>query len=179
EAATQFGYRVGKDGSFVDAGYHDHLDQRTGQRAPKTSFVMPPDQPPSTIYVTWRDRRGEQAEVFPISFHPGGALAEGQRKILEQLWTAWISFREWNGLTVYFTHLISYRCAIREVRYGLGDGPLDKVWPMPDCDGANPHAIPNNAKIYRNIPQSTKAMRVQVTYYDGSKSEVRNFNVKF
>ena len=114
---------------------------------PKTSFVMPGDQPATTLFVTWRDKRGEQAEIFPVNFHPGGALAEGQRKILEQLWTAWVSFREWNGLTVYFTHLTSYRCGIKDVRYGLGGDPLDQVWPMPECDAGNPHAIPSNAKI--------------------------------
>ena len=146
---------------------------------PKTSFVMPGDQPETTLYVTWRDKRGEQAEIFPINFHPGGALAEGQKKLVGQLWTAWISFREYNGLLVYFTHLVSYRCGIKEVRYGLEDGPLDEVWPMPECNPNNPHAIPNDAKIYRNIPETTKAMRVQVTYYDGTKSEVKTFNVKF
>ena len=30
--------------------------------------------------------------------------------------TSWLSFREFNGLLVYYTHLVLYRCAIREVR---------------------------------------------------------------
>jgi hypothetical protein len=177
EAATQFGYRIGEEGEFQDAGYMDHLDQRTGQRMPKTFFVMPGDQKPTTIYVTWRDKRGEQADVFPISFNPNAALAEGQRKILDQLWTAWISFREWQGLTVYFSHLISYRCGIKDVRYGLDDAPTDKVWPLPPCDPAKPHTVPQNAKIYMKIPRKTAAMTVQLTYADGTKSPVRRFNV--
>ena len=138
---------------------------------------MPGDQKPATIYVTWRDKRGEQAAVFPVNFNPNGALADGQKKILDQLWTAWISFREWEGLTVYFTHLISYRCGIREIRYGLGDGPADKIWPLPPCDETNPHAVPDNAKIYMNIPRETAAMTVQLTYHDGSTSKLRRFNV--
>ena len=177
EAAIQFGYRIGEEGEFQDPGFHDHLDQRTGLRAPKTNFVLPGDQKPTTIYVTWRDKRGEQADVFPIRFNPHGALAEGQKKILEQLWTAWIAFREWQGLTVYFTHLISYRCGIAEVRYGLNDEPVERVWPLPPCDENNPHAVPEDAKIYMNIPHDTAAMRVQLTYRDGSISQVRNFNV--
>ncbi|MGI9416118.1 MAG: caspase family protein, partial [Hyphomicrobiales bacterium] len=177
EAATQFGYRIGEDGEFQDPGFHDHLDQRTGQRMPKTNFVMPGDQKPATLYVTWRDKRGEQAAVFPVNFNPDGALADGQKKILEQLWTAWISFREWEGLTVYFTHLISYRCGIKEIRYGLNDGAPDTVWPLPPCDRTNPHAVPENAKIYMNIPTATAAMSVQLTYHDGSVSQVRRFNV--
>jgi hypothetical protein len=38
EPATQFGYRIGGQGSFTDAGFIDALDQRTGQRMPKTYF---------------------------------------------------------------------------------------------------------------------------------------------
>ena len=177
EAATQFGYRIGEKGKFQDPGFLDFLDQRTGQRMPKTYFIMPGDQKPTTIYVTWRDKRGEQADIFPINFSPNGALADGQKKILEQLWTAWISFREWQGMTVYFSHLISYRCGIKEVRYSFNDGPADKLWPLPPCDPAKPHSVPSNAKIYMKVPRKTAAMTVQLTYVDGTKSQLRRFNV--
>lgn len=80
EAATQFGYRVGDKGEFTDAGLLDVLDQRTGQRMPKTYFELPPDQGQTKLYVTWRDKRGEQADVFPINFDPSGALANEQKK---------------------------------------------------------------------------------------------------
>jgi hypothetical protein len=69
---------------------------------PKTYFEMPPDQGKTTIYVTWRDKRGEQAEVFPINFDPTGALAGEQKSLLEQFWTSWIAFREFQGMKVYF-----------------------------------------------------------------------------
>src|SRR5262249_43274834 len=128
EPATQFGYRIGDNGDFTDAGLLDALDERTGARMPKTSFEMAPDQGKTTIYVTWRDKRGEQADIVPITFDPTVALADEQKKILDQFWTSWIAFREWQGLTVYFTQVISYRCAIKEVHYGLGDGPVDKVF---------------------------------------------------
>ncbi len=174
EPAIQFGYRIGEDGEFLDPGLHDHLDQRTGRRLPKTNFVLPADQPPVTLYVTWRDKRGEQADVFPISFNPAGKLADNQKKILEQIWTAWLSFA---GGRVYFSHLISYRCAIKEIRYGLNDGPLDKVWPLPPCDPDKPFGVPQNAKILMKTPNQASAFRVQLTYQDGSQSQVQRFNV--
>ena len=177
EAATQFGYRLGETGAFQDPGFLDYLDQRTGQRAPKTYFMMPGDQPAGTIYVIWRDKRGEQADIFPVTFNPAGALADGQKQILEQLWTAWISFRDWNGTTVYFSHLISYRCGIAQLRYGFDDGPADKVWPLPSCDAANPNSVPQDAEIYMTVPKGTAAMSVQLTYHDGTTSQLRRFNV--
>ena len=176
EAATQFGYRVGDKGDFTDAGLLDVLDQRTGGRMPKTFFEMAPDQGKTTIYVTWRDKRGEQADVVPINFDPTAALAEEQKKLLEQFWTGWIAFREWQGMTVYFTHLVTYRCAIREVRYGFGDGPVDKIFKLPPCDGADPHSVPENATLYMKVPPKTASMQVQLTYVDGTKSPARSFN---
>ena len=176
EAATQFGYRIGEKGAFTDAGALDVLDQSTGVRMPKTTFEMPPDQGKTTIYVTWRDKRGEQADIAPINFDPSAALADEQKKILEQFWTSWIAFREWQGMTVYFTHLVTYRCAVREVRYGLGDGPVDRMFKLPPCDAADPNSVPENATLYMKVPPKTASMQVQLTYVDGSQSETRMFN---
>jgi hypothetical protein len=176
EAATQFGYRIGAEGEFTDPGFIDSLDQRTGQRLPKTYFEMPPDQGKTTIYVTWRDRRGEQAEIFPIAFDPNAALSGEQKATLEQFWTSWIAFREFQGMKVYFTHLITYRCAINEVRYGYNGAAPDKVFTLPPCDPADPHSVPYEAKVFMNVPPKTASMSVQLTYVDGTKSPVRSFN---
>ena len=73
EPATQFGYRIGDQGSFTDAGFIDSLDQRTGQRMPKTYFELPPDQGKTKLYITWRDRRGEQADIVTVNFDPQAA----------------------------------------------------------------------------------------------------------
>jgi hypothetical protein len=176
EAATQFGYRIGETGEFTDAGLTDALDQRTGTRMPKTSFEMAPDQGKTTIYVTWRDKRGEQADIVPINFDPTAALADEQKKILEQFWTSWIAFREWQGMTVYFTHLVTYRCAIKEVHYGLGVQPVDKIFKLPPCDPADPNSVPEGATLYMKVPAKTQSMQVQLTYADGTTSPVRSFN---
>ncbi len=42
---------------------------------------------------------------FPIRFDPEAALIRDQRKILDMTATSWLSFREFNGLLVYYTHL--------------------------------------------------------------------------
>ena len=49
-----------------------------------------------------------------------------------------IPVREFNGTLVYFSTLITYRCAITEVRYGLnGSEPLTR-YDMPACDANKP-----------------------------------------
>jgi hypothetical protein len=55
-------------------------------------------------------------------------------------------------MTVYFTQLVTYRCAIKEVRYGLGDQPVDKVFKLPPCDPADPNSVPDGATLYMKVP---------------------------
>ena len=82
---------------------------------PNPSIQLDADTPEGTLYVRYADARGEWAEPFPVKFDPGGALERSQREILEMTSGSWLSFRQFNGLMVYYTHLVSYRCGIREV----------------------------------------------------------------
>jgi len=77
-----------------------------------------------------------------VNFDPEAALIHDQRKILDMTATSWLSFRECNGLLVYYTPLMSYRCAIREVRVGIDSAVPDRVLKMPPCDLRDPRAIP-------------------------------------
>jgi hypothetical protein len=86
-----------------------------------------------------------------------------------------LSFRELNGLLVYYTHLMSYRCAIREVRVGIDSAVPDKVLKMPPCDPRDPSVIPHDAQPYRKLSPSTKTVSVELTYRDGSVSEIKSF----
>ena len=140
---------------------------------PKTFFELASDQGKTTIYITWRDNRGEQADIVPIAFDPTVALADEQKKIVDQFWTSWIAIREWQGTTVYFTQLVTYRCAIKEVRDGLGSGPVDKVFEL-----RNPNDVPDGATLYMKVLGKTPSMQVQLTYVDGTASPVRNFNAR-
>ena len=128
--------------------------------------------------LTWRDKRGEESGVYLVNFDPGESLRGGQKQILEQLWTAWVAFPNSNKGKVYFTHLISYRCGIRKVEYAYNNSGDFKSWPMPECDPSNPHSVPGDAQIYKRVPEGARNMQVLVTYFDGSQSAERNFNVK-
>jgi hypothetical protein len=98
-----------------------------------------------------------------------------QRKILEMTAARWLSFREFNGLLVYYKHLMSYRCAIREVRVGIDSAVPDKVLKMPPCDPRDPSVIPHDAQPYLKLAPSTQFVSVVLTYRDGSVSEIRSF----
>jgi uncharacterized caspase-like protein len=168
-------WRIGPGGDFRETGFIDTLDPRTRKRMPNPSIELPADQPAGTIEVRYIDASGEMQGPFPIKFEPEAALIRDQRKILDMTATSWLSFREFNGLLVYFTHLMSYRCAIREARIGIDSAVPDRVLKMPPCDMKEPNGIPTGANPYMKLPPTTQFMSVELTYRDGSVSEIKSF----
>jgi Caspase domain len=168
-------WRMGDSGDFRETGFLDTLDARTRKRMPNPSIELPADATAATIQVRYIDASGEMQGPFPIRFDPEAALIHDQRKILDMTATSWLSFREFNGLLVYYTHLMSYRCAIREVRVGIDSAVPDKVLKMPPCNPKDPSAIPNDAQPYLKLAPSTQFVSVELTYRDGSVSEIKSF----
>jgi hypothetical protein len=168
-------WRIGETSAFRETGFIDTLDPRTRKRMPNPSIELPADAPAATIQVRYVDAQGELQGPFPIRFDPEAALIRDQRKILDMTATSWLSFREFNGLLVYYTHLMSYRCAIREVRVGIDSAVPDKVLKMPACDPRDPSVIPHEATPYLKLAPATKSVSVELTYRDGSVSEIKSF----
>jgi uncharacterized caspase-like protein len=168
-------WRIGEAGNFRETGFMDTLDPRTRKRMPNPSIELAADAPAATIQVRYVDTNGEVQGPFPIRFDPEAALIRDQRKILDMTSTSWLSFREFNGLLVYYTHLMSYRCAIREVRVGIDSTVPDKVLKMPPCDPRDPSVIPHDATPYLKLAPATRSVSVELTYRDGSVSEIKSF----
>jgi hypothetical protein len=175
DPALGISWRIGEAGDFRETGFMDTLDPRTRKRMPNPSIELAADAPAATIQVRYVDTNGELQGPFPIRFDPEAALVRDQRKILDMTATSWLSFREFNGLLVYYSHLMSYRCAIREVRIGIDSAVPDKVLKMPPCDLRDPSAIPYGAQLYQKLPPQTQSMSVELTYRDGSVSEIKTF----
>jgi hypothetical protein len=168
-------WRMGDSGEFRETGFLDTLDARTRKRMPNPAIELAGDAPAATIQLRYVDASGEMQGPFPIKFDPEAALIHDQRKILDMTVTSWLSFREFNGLLVYYTHLMSYRCAIREVRVGIDSAVPDKVLKMPPCDVRDPGAIPQDAQPYLKLAATTQFVSVELTYRDGSVSETKSF----
>lgn len=168
-------WRMGDAGDFRETGFLDTLDPRTRKRIPNPAIELAADVPAATIEVRYIDASGDMQGPFPIKFDPEAALIRDQRKILDMTATSWLSFREFNGLLVYYTHLMSYRCAIREVRIGIDSAVPDKVLKMPPCDPRDPSAIPASATPYLKLAPATQSVSVELTYRDGSLSEIKTF----
>jgi hypothetical protein len=51
----------------------------------------------------------------------------------------------------------------------------DKVLKMPPCDPRDPSAIPASATPYLKLAPTTQFISVELTYRDGSLSEIKTF----
>lgn len=95
------------------------------------------------------------------------------KPILEMTKANWIALREYDGQDLlYFTQLESWRCGLREVRYGV-NGAAAQVWPLGDCvagTGQPPNAIMPDTVLYTSFALGSVAeVRVTVVYDDGSE----------
>ncbi|MDJ0612325.1 MAG: caspase family protein [Rhizobiaceae bacterium] len=157
------------------------LDPTTGQPIPVPFVELPGTAGKTDIEVQYTDIRGETQGPFSIAFDPALALVASQKNILEQFTNGWLSYRLWDGRQlVYFTHLISYRCAIDVVNYGVDKDSPDQTFEIGVCDPGDPHAIPSSgpgSTVHADIPLATKFMTVQLQYADGTQSEIVRFDV--
>ncbi|TGT60632.1 methyl-accepting chemotaxis protein [Mesorhizobium sp. M00.F.Ca.ET.170.01.1.1] len=176
EPATAISWRLGESGPFTDTGLMAMNDQRTGKPMPNPSFELPDSTAATSIAIKYLDIRGRETGPFDIRFDPDTALQQGNKQILDQFWTSWIAFdASGNHGLVYFTQMLSFRCAIKEVRYSLNGTALDKTLAMPPCDAKDPYAIPADYQPYFKVKDEVNSMAVQVTYTDGTKSPVREY----
>jgi len=176
EAATAISWRMNNDGPYVDTGLMASIDQRTGKPMPNPSFQIPTVNEPTVISIRYVDPRGNPAGPFELPFDPKGALQQADKQILDQFWTSWVAFdASGNTGLVYYTHILSYRCAVKEVRYSLNGASLDKKLDMPPCNEKDPYALPDGVLPYLKVTKDVTSMAVQVTYVDGTQSPVREF----
>lgn len=157
------------------------INQTTGKPVPYPSITLPGNAQPMELKVSYTDVRGKKQGPFPVMFNPNAALVASQKSILERLPTGWLSFRDWDGnLLVYFSHLVSYRCAISRVEFGVDADTPDNQFHLQPCDPNNPHSVNYKGKpsmIHLQIPKQTRYMTVKLTYADGTQSKVQRFEV--
>jgi len=109
----------------------------------------------------------QQSRVMPL---------EQVKSILDATKDSWIAFRLYDGRQYYYvTHLLSWRCGVRQVRYSENSDALDQFWPLPDCNKLLPNSIPDDAKIHSKPMKAgtVKILAIQLEYDDGSTSPVR------
>lgn len=105
-------------------------------------------------------------------------LTAGEVKpILEMTQDSWLGVRVYDGHDLlYFTHLVTFRCGLEEVFYGLNGEMPSEALPMEPCDESapNPSAMdPVKYPPYMTFPVgSIHSVTLMMMYDDGDIQEV-------
>ena len=177
EAAVSLSWRMGP-GDFASTGYFATPDSRTGKPMPNPTFELPPNAAAGLIEVRYEDASGRAQGPFPIAFDPRVELMRGQRAVLEQFANSWVSFGGGSGRSdlLFYTQIMSFRCAVARAELGNGDAAPSIVLPMPPCDERNPHAIPADARPYVTVAANVRSVSVRLFWADGGQSAVKVFS---
>ncbi|MEZ5912272.1 MAG: hypothetical protein R3D84_08660 [Paracoccaceae bacterium] len=94
------------------------------------------------------------------------------RPILQATRANWVAVREYEGQDlVYFTHLLSWRCGLMGIKFGLNGAEATQFFPAEPChDGtAQPNALSSEAHFpYFTMPLgSVQSLSVTIIYDDG------------
>ncbi len=96
------------------------------------------------------------------------------RPILGMTKSNWVGVREYNDQDfIYFSHLLSWRCGLWDIRYGINGAPADNVVAMEPCneDFAQPNVMMDieNFQPYVVHPLgSIESVYVEIVYDDGT-----------
>ena len=176
ETPNEVFYRLEGEDSFRSTGVMEARNSATGLPMPNQWFSLKPNTEKIKIQVKYADTGNEMRGPYELQFDPDKALVTSQRKILDMTKNGWVSFRDYDGkVLVYFTHLLSYRCALSEIAYGVNSGNTPSTFGVPECNAKDPFAVPDS-KVYIEVPGASRYMTVQLTFKDGTKSEAVRFD---
>lgn len=106
----------------------------------------------------------------------GFTTAAEVRPILEATKPSWVAVREYDGHDlVYFTQVLSWRCGLEAIRYGLNGAPAETRLDMEPCheDTAAPNALTmESGTVYLTESlQSVQSIALQLVLDDGTVLE--------
>ena len=169
--AKELFYRLDGKGEFISTGHLPYQSPQTGLPMINT-YVPLPNLPPGehTIEVKYTDKNGATNGPYTLKFSTGDQQFAQAKMSLNMVSGSWLSFRDFQGkVLLYFTTLMSYRPAIKEVRYSLNSEALDQTFKFKATD----KMFEVGDDLYLTVPGDTQYASVQLTYKDGTKSPVQ------
>lgn len=141
--------------------------------ATTATVLLPPseieDAGPTRLYLRYCAYGIVHDRVIDVEVR--GERDTGTRAMLDTMPQSWVAFRRYDGRTLlYFTTLLAQKPALREIRWGLGNGPLDRTVRFTPSDTLG---VSVEDEMFVVIPDQTDRLQVQLTYRDGSRSVVR------
>ena len=168
-------YKREGETDFVSTGFMNLKNTETGFAMPRTQVELGAKTPAMNIHVKYIDTRDRTHGPFTVRFDPNVERFRTAKQILDITTNSWVLLRDYDGKTLlYFSHLMTQRYALAEIRYGLDVEKPGKLYKFPPADPDNPYSIGDQLP-FMEVPGTTKYVTVQLKYTDGSLSKIHKF----
>jgi len=176
EDASTLEYKLPFDPDYVSTGDMGPTSGPDRDKPHAKLFVILPEvQDRMPIQVRYRTLSGASRGPYEVIFDPNAEAVASVKKILTDV-PEWISFRPFNGRKLcYFSMLLTYKYALRSIRYGLDSQPLNRS--VRFAPRGTP-GIDNNDELYIDLPEDTSSVTVELVFRDGTTQQKR-FPVRY
>jgi hypothetical protein len=164
--AKELFYRLDGKGDFQSTGHLPNTNAQTGLPM-VNSYVPLPNLPPGehAVEVKYVDKNDKTNGPYNLKFSTEQQQMAQSKMVLNMTSGSWLAFRDYEGrVLLYFTHLMTHRAVIKEIRYSLDNDSLDQIF--------KPMFIGGQELPYLYVPKTTQFASVQITFTDGTKSKV-------
>ena len=166
--------RFADEAEFRSTGKTGTPSVATGLPMPRMTITIPAFEGRRDVFVKYVDSRGRERGPYQLTIDASQALSDATRDILEMT-RPWVAFQgDQDRRLLYFTHLLAYKHALKDIRYSLDDDSLsNRLRFKPARLGET--GIDTDDEMMVEIPASTRCVYVQLTFIDGSLSDVERF----
>lgn len=173
-------YRLDAASEFRSTGSEAHRDRATGKAFARRCIDLPLSVRRQPIELRYTDSRGHEHGPYALTFDAELELVRSTRSILDSTpqWLAFDARGQPGLLLVHFSHLVSYKAALREIRFWVDDDTLGRSLHFARVDGDPSFEIGSDDETLVEVPAATNTIRVQLTYIDGTQSETVAFAVR-
>ncbi len=173
-------YRFGDEETFKSTGFSQARDRTTGLPEPRYSVEIPYLKGKRTLLVKYTDSTGHNNGPYTLTFDATEQLVAWTKEVLELTENFWLAFREYpkGEMSLYFSHLLSYKNGLKEIRYSVDDESLSRrVQFAPDWSGPGAPGISDDDEILVEIPISSRFVYVKLIFIDGSEWPAKKFTI--
>lgn len=167
-------YKLDGAGDFKSTGFSNTMNPQTGLPMPsQTIFVATLAPGDHTLEVRYTDMTDKVNGPFVLKLNTAEAAMKAGKAMLDMTVTSWLSIQNGN---VYFTGLLSHRGILKSICYSFDSEKLDQELPFsPPKPGEGPYEV-GDGPIYLKAPAGLKFVALQLTFVDGTQSEVKTYS---
>ena len=169
QMATKLEYRLDGEKQFTDTGENETAFNVSGHPSPNTYIQLPGEfWQRRQVTVKYTDAKGRQHGPYELVFDPRVEFTRFSRQSLSVV--PWLSFQSNSPkeLLAYFTTLVAFKAAFKEVRYSIDSDALDKVFPLKRVASEGWPGRITDDETYVKLPPKASFVNVQITYVDGT-----------